>query len=443
MYYLTFKYFIGQCRFHFSYVEIYIIQVFLFRIAALSSLLFRIAASCPSSGSALQFHTIYYLTFRYFYSALPHSLLFSLVLLHAAPDLDRLSIVFLFPSIYYFTFGYFYSALPCSLFFSLVLLPAAPVLDWRSIIFRFLTIYYLSFRYFYSALPHSLLFYFALLPAASVLDQCSIVFIFITLLLGILIPHCRACFSSTVFGAAACCPSTGLALNRLPLSRYVLLNFQVFLFWIAAPPSLLSVIAACCTYSGSALNHLPISRYKLLYFQVFLLRIAAFPFLLSGAAACCTCSGSALNHFPISLYIYYLIFRYFYSALPRSLLFSLVLLPAAPVLDGRSIIFLFPAKYYFTFRYFYSALPRSLLFSLLLLPAAPVLDRRSIVFLFPALTFILLYSFLPHKELRYSAKDTKWPWLSVTLTQIAELAVSFCPFTTIGTVIGYTSTLYS
>ncbi|KAH9630810.1 hypothetical protein HF086_001038 [Spodoptera exigua] len=51
--------------------------------------------------------------------------------------------------------------------------------------------------------------------------------------------------------------------------------------------------------------------------------------------------------------------------------------------------------------YFYSALPRGLGPSLVLIPVGLYLDRRLIQYAAPAIVYILLYSFLPHKELRF------------------------------------------
>ncbi|XP_075983130.1 alg12 alpha-1,6-mannosyltransferase [Anticarsia gemmatalis] len=51
--------------------------------------------------------------------------------------------------------------------------------------------------------------------------------------------------------------------------------------------------------------------------------------------------------------------------------------------------------------YIYSALPRGLGPSLVLIPVGLFLDKRMIQYAAPAFVYILLYSFLPHKELRF------------------------------------------
>ncbi|XP_041378039.1 probable Dol-P-Man:Man(7)GlcNAc(2)-PP-Dol alpha-1,6-mannosyltransferase [Gigantopelta aegis] len=51
--------------------------------------------------------------------------------------------------------------------------------------------------------------------------------------------------------------------------------------------------------------------------------------------------------------------------------------------------------------YFYSAIPKALSFSILLLPVGLYLNRQVWTLIWPAATFVFLYSFLPHKELRF------------------------------------------
>ncbi|XP_050439362.1 probable Dol-P-Man:Man(7)GlcNAc(2)-PP-Dol alpha-1,6-mannosyltransferase [Adelges cooleyi] len=51
--------------------------------------------------------------------------------------------------------------------------------------------------------------------------------------------------------------------------------------------------------------------------------------------------------------------------------------------------------------YFYSAIPRGLGFSIFLIPFGMVYDVRVIRLVIPAVIFVLIYSILPHKELRF------------------------------------------
>lgn len=70
--------------------------------------------------------------------------------------------------------------------------------------------------------------------------------------------------------------------------------------------------------------------------------------------------------------------------------------PANNLVSFLHFIQTLPFHWYFT-----SALPKSLTVAYLLAPISVVLDRRMARFAVPVVLFLALYSWLPHKELRF------------------------------------------
>ena len=73
--------------------------------------------------------------------------------------------------------------------------------------------------------------------------------------------------------------------------------------------------------------------------------------------------------------------------------------------------------------YFYSAIPRALGFSIFLLPFGIIMDKRTLILAFPCIVFVTLYSFLPHKELRFIIYVI--PLLNVPVAVVCQKCWSF------------------
>ncbi|KAK6639570.1 hypothetical protein RUM43_007843 [Polyplax serrata] len=70
--------------------------------------------------------------------------------------------------------------------------------------------------------------------------------------------------------------------------------------------------------------------------------------------------------------------------------------------------------------YFYSAIPRAMAFSVFIIPLGALQNSKTLKFIVPALLFVLLYSFLPHKELRFIIYA--FPLLNVSVASACQRA---------------------
>ncbi|KAJ0404884.1 hypothetical protein P43SY_001796 [Pythium insidiosum] len=83
--------------------------------------------------------------------------------------------------------------------------------------------------------------------------------------------------------------------------------------------------------------------------------------------------------------------------------------------------------------YFYSALPRALLTTLVLIPfgvTSSVLDFAVWTYLWPVILYVILFSFLPHKELRFIFNAIPMLNMAAAVSMLPYLGALFCLVTT-------------